>query len=58
MGHSSLARELGAVGGGFHTDDAFVLLNGSVPTGTTQWAIEVTNLGNASASWIRYGICF
>ena len=49
---------LKAAGGGFWADNELVLLNGSSPTGTTAWEIEVTNLDNtSSSSWRPYITC-
>lgn len=48
-----------AAGGGFFTDNELVLLNGSSPTSTTSWEIEVTNLDNSDVgNWRPYAICF
>ncbi len=48
-----------SAGGGFFTDNELVLLNGSSPSGTTSWEVEVTNLDNTDVgNWRPYAICF
>lgn len=46
-----------AVSGGFWSDSSATVLNGSRPSGTTGWIIEVTYIGQTSALWEARVVC-
>ena len=47
-----------AIGGGFPSDSALTVLNGSGPASVErEWIIEVVYLGNTSATWVGYVVC-